>query len=515
MTISETTAQVESLDHEGHGVTHVNGKAIFIDGALPYERVIYRSWRKKPSYENAETVAILQESFIRTTPRCPHFNTCGGCSLQHVEFSAQVAIKQRVLEDNLLHIGNVRADHILPPIAGREWAYRHRARLSARWVERKGSVLVGFHEKRSSYIADMQSCAILPEHISAILLPLRSLITSLSIRQRLPQIEVAVGTDLDVLVLRNMDELSANDEARLRAFADTHGQERPLQLWLQPQGPESCYPFYPQQAPRLSYRIDDYCLEMPYTPTEFTQVNPEINASMIKRAMQLLQPQAGERIADLFCGIGNFTLPIARLGANVHGMEGSAALVSRAMENAAHNGLSDQVRYEMANLFDITEDSLAALGHFDKMLIDPPRDGAVQLVKAITDETAPKRLVYVSCNPATLARDAGILVHLKGYTLKAAGIINMFPHTTHVESIALFEKTGPGKSREEIAAIEAEEAARIAAGKAAKEARKKAEAEEKARVQAESAAKKEARYQHYLANKTYYDSRSPVKETGK
>ncbi|BEV71718.1 MULTISPECIES: 23S rRNA (uracil(1939)-C(5))-methyltransferase RlmD [unclassified Paludibacterium] len=511
MNPSETIALVESLDHEGHGVARVDGKTIFIDGALPYERVIYRSYRKKPTFENAETVEVRKESFIRTTPRCAHFDTCGGCSMQHVEFSAQVAIKQRVLEDNLRHIGKVKAERMLTPIAGPAWGYRHRARLSARWVERKGTVLVGFHEKRSSYIADMQQCHILPPHISALLMPLRELIAQLSIRERMPQVEVAVGESVDILVLRNMDPINVADEGLLRAFADRHTGERPLQIWLQPKGPDSCYPFYPLTAPRLTYRMPEYNVEMPYNPTEFTQVNPQINAIMVKRALGLLDPQPGERIADMFCGIGNFTLPIARSGAEVHGMEGSEALVKRAVENATHNGLQDRVSYEMANLFEVTEESFTALGKFDKMLIDPPRDGAVQLVKALSDDNAPQRLVYVSCNPATLARDAGILVHLKGYTLKAAGIINMFPHTAHVESVAWFEKTGPGKSREEIAAMDAAEAERIAANKAAKEARKKAEAEEKARMLAESAAKKEKRYQHYLANKDYYDKRSAEK----
>lgn len=512
MNPSQTIALVESLDHEGRGVAHVDGKTVFIDGALPYERVIYSAYRKKPTFENAETVAVLKESFIRATPRCPHFGVCGGCSMQHVDFSAQVAIKQRVLEDNLQHIGKVRAESMLPAVAGPAWGYRHRARLSARWVEKKGSVLVGFHEKNSSYIAEMRECAILPPRISGLIMPLRRLIAQLSIRERMPQVEIAVGADLDILVLRNMDPINARDEALLRAFIDERAGERPLQFWLQPKGPDSCYPFYPESAPRLTYRLPEFAVEMPYNPTEFTQVNPQINGVMVARALRLLDPQPGERIADMFCGIGNFTLPIARSGATVLGMEGSDALVRRARENAGHNGLDRQVEYRMANLFEVTEESFAALGRFDKMLIDPPRDGAVQLVKAFTDETAPKRLVYVSCNPATLARDAGILVHLKGYTLKAAGIINMFPHTAHVESIALFEKTGPGKTREELAAIEAAEEQRKEEARRAREAKKQAEIDARARQKAESAAKKEARYQHYLANKDYYDARDKARD---
>jgi 23S rRNA (uracil1939-C5)-methyltransferase len=508
MNPSQTIALVESLDYEGHGVARVDGKTVFIDGALPYERVIYRSYRKKPTFENADTVEVLKESFIRTTPKCQHFGTCGGCSMQHVEWSAQVAIKQRVLEDSLERIGKVRPECILPPVAGAAWGYRHRARMSARLVEKKGSVLLGFHERRSSYIAEMQSCEILPPHISALIMPMRAMIATLSIRDRMPQVEIAVGAEVDVLVFRNMDPINSADEAILRNFSDQHSSARPLQIWLQPKGPDTSYPFYPLDAPRLTYRLPAFRITMPYNPTEFTQVNPQTNAIMVARAMQLLDPQPGERIADMFCGIGNFTLPIARSGAIVHGMEGSEALVNRARENADFNGLQEQVSYQMANLFEVTEQSLKALGHFDKMLIDPPRDGAIQLIKAFTEETAPQRLVYVSCNPATLARDAGILVHTRGYTLRSAGILNMFPHTAHVESIALFEKTGPGLTREQLAAMEAEEQARIAAGKAAKEARKAREAEEKANMLAEAAAKREARHQHYLDNKEYYDSRS-------
>ncbi|BAK75983.1 RNA methyltransferase, TrmA family [Pseudogulbenkiania sp. NH8B] len=512
MNPSQPVALIESLDYEGHGVAHVEGKTIFIDGALPYETVSYSSYRKKPSYENADTCAVLKESFLRTTPRCPHFGVCGGCSMQHVEFSAQVAIKQRVLEDSLKHIGKVGAERMLTPIAGPAWGYRHRARLSARLVEKKGGVLVGFHEKRSSYIAEMSECHILPPHISALIVPLREMIYTLSIRDRMPQIEVAVGEKLDILVFRNMDAISAADEAILRRFSDTHSQPgRPLQIWLQPKGPDTCYPLYPLDAPKLTYTLRDFSVEMPYYPTEFTQVNPEINNVMVTRALRLLDPQPGERIADMFCGIGNFTLPIARSGADVHGMEGSEALVKRAVENARHNRLEHKVSYEMANLFEVTEESFAALGKFDKMLVDPPRDGAVQLLKALTDDTAPQRIVYVSCNPATLARDAGILVNTKGYTLKAAGIINMFPHTAHVESVAWFEKTGPCKSRKEMDEMEAAEAAAREAAKAAKKAREAEAARKKAEEEAERAAKKEARRQHYLANQAYYDARNAAK----
>lgn len=435
----QNLAKIESLDHEGQGVAHVEGKTIFIDGALPYELVHYASYRKKPSFEKAQVTRIARESFIRTQPKCRHFGVCGGCSMQHVENHAQVAIKQRVLEDNMAHIAKTRPEQMLAPIYGPSWGYRYRARISARYVAKKGQVLVGFHEKRSSFIADMQSCEVLPAHVSALLMPLRDLIGSLSIQSRMPQIEIAVGSDVTVLVMRIMDPLNSADETLLRQFADTHT----VQFWLQPKGPETAYPFYPLDAPALSYALPEFGLTMPFRPTEFTQVNPAINQAMVKRAMDLLDPRPGERIADMFCGLGNFTLPIARRGAQVLGIEGSEGLVARAIENAEYNQLSHLADFQVADLFDVTSASLAALGHFDKMLIDPPREGAMALVTAF-GEDAPRRIVYVSCNPATLARDTAILVHTKGYQLKACGVVNMFPQTSHVESVALFERGKKG-----------------------------------------------------------------------
>jgi 23S rRNA (uracil1939-C5)-methyltransferase len=428
-------AKVESLNHEGQGVAHVEGKTIFIEGALPYETVRYASYRKKPSFEKAQISALLQESFIRTTPRCAYFGTCGGCTMQHVESTAQVAIKQRVLEDNLFHIGKTKPELILPAIYGSDWNYRHRARISARYVIKKGKMLVGFHEKRSAFVAEMQTCEVLPAHVSALLMPLRTLISELSIFDQVPQIEIAVGSQVTVLVLRILAPLSLQDETLLRTFADTHF----IQFWLQPKGPETAYPFHPLNAPQLSYALPEFNLSMLYHPTEFTQVNPLVNQAMVKRALDLLDPRPHERIADMFCGLGNFTLPIARHGAQVVGIEGSQGLVKRALDNAAYNGLTHLTHFHVANLFDITFESFSQLGHFDKMLIDPPREGAAELLKSL-GPTAPTRIVYVSCNPATLARDTFTLVHDKGYVLKAAGIINMFAQTSHVESIALFEK---------------------------------------------------------------------------
>lgn len=434
--MNNPTAQIESLSHEGYGIAHVDGKTIFIDGALPFETVTYSSYRKKPTFESAQATSIHNDSFMRVKPKCPHYGVCGGCSLQHMEFGAQVAAKQRVLEDNLQRIGHVAPQSILPAIYGPAWGYRHRARLSAKNVAKKGTVLVGFHEKRSSFIADMSECHILPPHVSAQLPAMRELVKQLSIFDRMPQIELAVGANVTVLVFRNMEEINDADFALFKAYAD----QWKVQIWLQPKGPDTAYPLYPLDAPKLTYLMPEFNIEMPFKPTEFTQVNHGINRVMVERAVKMLDPQPGERIADMFCGLGNFTLPIARSGASVLGMEGSQQLVERAFESAKHNGLDQLTDFTVANLFDMNPEWLEQLGHFDKMLIDPPRDGAISLVTAISAENGPKRIIYVSCSPSTLARDANVLVNVKGYTLKSAGIINMFPHTAHVESIAWFEK---------------------------------------------------------------------------
>ena len=426
-------ASIESLDHEGRGVAHVDGKVVFIEGALPGECVSYTSFRSKSKYENARADTILKASSQRVTPACPNFGICGGCSMQHLELGAQTAAKQRVLEDAFWHIARLRPESILPPIVGPGWGYRRRARFSVRKVARKGGVLVGFHEKRSSYIADMNACAVLPAPISTLLPGLKKLVTGLSIDDRLPQIEVAAGDMPTVLVFRILESLTDDDAAKLRDFADAHG----VTIWLQPGGPDTAALFHPADAVPPYYRLPDFDVTLRFRPTDFTQVNHDVNRVLVRRALGLLEVRTGELIADLFCGLGNFTLPLARMGARVVGVEGSATLVARARENALFNGLDARIDYHVANLFEVTTDQLARWGRFDKMLIDPPREGAVELVKA-QDETAPSRIVYVSCNPATLARDAAVLVHEKGYRLISAGLANMFPHTSHVESIALF-----------------------------------------------------------------------------
>lgn len=436
---------IESLDQEGRGVAHVDGKTVFIDGALPLEKVSYQSQQIKASYEIAKVVSVLKQSSQRVNPKCPHFGLCGGCKLQHLDASAQVAAKQRLLEADLWHIGKVRPENMLPPLHGPSWGYRHKARLSVKYVEKKQRVLVGFNEKGTRYVADMNSCEVLVPAVSAIILPLQQMIVQLSIRDKLPQIELAVGEPVNgqsviVLIFRIMDVLSIEDETLFKTFAEQHQ----VQIWTQSKGPDTIKPFWPlnteQSAiPQLQYSLPEFDLIYPFKPNEFTQVNPQINQVMIRRAMQLLTPKKGENIADFFCGIGNFTLPIARSGAEVLGLEGLANLVERANESARLNHIN-HVKFGVADLFKMTPEALISLGVFDKWLIDPPRDGAFELVKAITPATAPKVIVYVSCNPATLARDAAILVNEKAYTLSAAGVINMFPHTAHIESIACFIK---------------------------------------------------------------------------
>jgi len=451
--------EIESLDQDGRGIARLDGKTLFVDGALPGERVRVSSYLRKPTYEFATTVAIERTSAERIEPRCAHFGVCGGCAMQHVQPRAQVAAKQRVLEDNLLHIANLRAGMMLSPIHGPTWHYRYRARLSVRLVVKKGGVLVGFHEKRSSFIADMRECHVLAPVVADLLVPLRMLVASLSIADRMPQIEVAVTDPRSravgaaplphcALVFRNLAPLSAQDEALMRAFADTHR----VQVFLQPKGPDTAFPLHPAQPALLEYRLPEFGVGLRFSPTEFTQVNHAINEVLVRRAIGLLDPRPGERIADFFCGLGNFSLPIASRGADVVGVEGAKSLVARATDNAALNGLSSRTRFEAGDLFKADADTLHRLGRFDKWLVDPPRDGALALIKAIGEPASdgtvvqpPSRIVYVSCNPATLARDAGLLVHTRGYVLRAAGVVNMFPHTGHVESVAWFEHD-PGRT---------------------------------------------------------------------
>ena len=430
-----TEAFIESVDHEGVGVAHVEGKVTFIDGGVTGERVVFAKRRSRGNFDLGTVTQVLRESPQRVKPRCQYFGLCGGCAMQHIDAAGQVAAKQRVLEDNLARIGKVKPDHILPPVMGPSWGYRTRARLSVHYVAKKGGVLVGFHERKSSFVADTMSCEVLPPAVSKVIPELREMFTSMVLRDRLPQIELAVGEDVTIFVLRNLEPVGEADAGKLRAFADRHG----IQWWLQPKGPDTAHPYYPEQAPALDYALPEFGLRLRFGPTEFTQVNMGVNRVLVKRAVDLLDPRPGERVGDLFCGLGNFSLPLATRGATVVGIEGSPSLVARAAANARLNGLEGRATFLAHDLYTDAEGALARLGPVDKLLIDPPRDGATEICKALP-EPGPSRIVYVSCSPSTLARDANVLVNVKGYRLSAAGVANMFPHTGHVESIALFEK---------------------------------------------------------------------------
>jgi 23S rRNA (uracil1939-C5)-methyltransferase len=432
--------EIESLDLDANGVARNDGKVVFVRGALTGETVTARVVRRKPKYDVAEVDTVERASAQRVVPKCPNFGICGGCSMQHIEPRAQVSLKQRVLEDTLWHIGKVRSETMLAPIVGPAYGYRYRARLSVRHVFKKGGVLVGFHERGSSYVADMRECHVLPPAASALLVPLRELVGALSIRDRMPQVEMAHGETHIELVLRVLQSPTDADRLLLRQFSERHG----VALWLQSSGPDSieylCGPAGAQST--LHYALPEFGVVMPFRPTDFTQVNHAINATLVSRALSLLDVQAHERVADLFCGLGNFTLPLATQAAEVLGIEGSKTLVERACANALANGLQAKASFHAANLFQVTPQTWQSLGAFDRLLIDPPREGAHALVQALIapGSIRPRRIVYVSCNPATLARDAAILIHEGGLVLRTAGVINMFPHTSHVESIAVFEQ---------------------------------------------------------------------------
>ena len=455
---------------------------VFVEGALPFEEVQYDAQRTKNNWEQGTLRAIRLESSQRVRPGCPHFGlhpgACGGCKMQHLDASAQVAVKQRVLEDNLWHLGKMRPDAMLRPLEGPTWNYRYRARLSVRYVAKKGTVLIGFHERKSQYLADMKVCPVLPEAVSAMLMPLRELIGSLDARDTCPQIELACGDVPDTagharlgviaLVLRHLEPLSDADLQRLRDFAVLNAG---VQWWLQSKGPDTVK-LLDEDGAVLSYDLPEFGISMPFKPTDFTQVNPHINRVLVGRALRLLDVQPHERVIDWFCGLGNFTLPLATRAREVLGIEGSDTLVARATANYKRNRTAAEghrtlapTRFVARDLFEMTPSMLVADGSADKWLVDPPREGAFALVKALADLHAqqtggevqgeavddignwqlPRRIVYVSCNPATLARDAGLLVNRAGYECSFAGVVNMFPHTAHVESIAVFDRSLPTK----------------------------------------------------------------------
>ena len=456
--LPEGWLRVDSLDIEAQGVARrPDGKVVFVEGALPFETVSVKVNRRKSAWEQATITELHRESSQRVRPRCPHFGlhegACGGCKMQHLHEGAQVAIKQRALEDNLSHLGKVRADNILRPIEGPPWGYRWRARFSVRYVRKKAAVLVGFHERKSRYVADIRECHVVPRHVSDLLLPLRALIGSMEAMQTLPQIEMACGDAVTALVLRHLEPLSETDLDKLRQFAVNHSG---VQWWLQSKGPETVELLDPD-SPQLAYALPEFGITMPFRPTDFTQVNPHINRVLVSRALQLLDVQRDERVIDWFCGLGNFSLPLATRAREVLGIDGSESLVARSRANYLLNRNSGRIglalcptEFVARNLFEMTPDMLMRDGNAQKWLVDPPRDGAAALCTALAELQqqpelrrewlAPSRIVYVSCNPATLARDAGVLVNQAGYRCSAAGVVNMFPHTAHVESIAVFDR---------------------------------------------------------------------------
>ena len=429
--------EVTALAHDGRGVARDEGKTVFVEGALPGERVTLRHRHRGKDFDEAVLGTVLRASPDRITPRCAHYEACGGCALQHMAPAAQLLAKQHSVLDTLARLGKVTPERELAPLAGPAWGYRRRARLGARLVRKKGRVLVGFRERRGRYIADLERCEVLDPRAGALLRPLGELFGSLSIPDKLPQVEVAGADDVMVLVLRILAPLTDADRAALRAFAARHA----IEWWIQPGGEDSAAPLDPPGSP-LRFGLAGGAagaapLEIEFRPTDFIQVNAALNRTMVEQALALLRPAPGERVLDLFAGLGNFTLPIARAGAAAVGVEGSAELVARARSNAARQGIT--VDFHVADLFQPLGDFPWARAQYDALLLDPPRAGAREAIGHLP-RWQPARILYVSCHPATLARDAGLLVHEHGYRLVAAGAMDMFPQTAHVEAMALFER---------------------------------------------------------------------------
>ncbi|EKD54453.1 MAG: hypothetical protein ACD_60C00079G0006 [uncultured bacterium] len=426
---------IESLSHDGRGIAAIDGKTTFVDGALPEEEVLCQIYKKHRRYNEAKAVKIMTPSPLRITPECAHFGICGGCSMQHLEMDAQIKFKQDTLIEQLKHFGRVTPQYILPPITHLSSSYRRKARLGVRYVKKKEKLLIGFREKQSHYLADIEQCTILHKSVGENLIALRNLIAGLSEYEHIPQIEIAVSDETTALVFRHMRPLPEKDIAALCTFGQTHH----FHIYLQPNPPAPVHKIWPADSrDQLSYFLPDYQLEMYFHPLDFTQVNSEINRLMIQEALRLLALQPDDHVLDLFCGLGNFTLPIARFAKHVVGIEGNHAMVEQAQKNAAHHHIVNAEFYS-ANLMEPASIASWLQKKYHKILLDPPRSGAKEMIPFIANLHA-NRIVYVSCNPATLARDAGELVYNHGYQLKTAGLINMFPHTSHIEAIALFEK---------------------------------------------------------------------------
>jgi 23S rRNA (uracil1939-C5)-methyltransferase len=423
---------VVALNHDGDGVIR-DSKTVFVAGALEGERVRFQRTARHRQHDEAQLLEVLDASPSRVEPRCAHFGLCGGCALQHLAPSAQLASKQRELAETLERIGKVTPREWLAPIEGPTWGYRRRARLGAKYVAKRGRVLVGFRERRKPYVAALERCEILASPVDALITPLAELLTGLEARQSIPQIEVAVGESVTVLVFRVLEELSSGDRAALLAFGAEHG----LRVYVQRGGPDTVQPLQGEPV-RLHYSLPAEGLRFEFLPTDFVQINAEVNRALVAHAMTQLQAGPQDRVLDLFCGLGNFTLPLARRAREVVGVEGDAALVERARHNATLNALHN-VSFKAANLFDPAVLAAVMGGPFDRVLLDPPRAGALEILPQLA-ALAPRRVVYVSCHPGTLARDLGLLCHEHGFQLVAAGVIDMFPHTHHVESIAVLER---------------------------------------------------------------------------
>ena len=425
---------INDLSHDARGVGRLNDKVAFISGALPGERVRGAHLHHGKSFDHGVASEILRASPERVQPKCAHFGGCAGCSLQHFSQAGQLAFKQNMLLQDLKKIGRTEPERVLAPLFDVEFGYRRKARLSVKDVAKKGKVLVGFRELDGRFVADLRRCETLHPKIGDRIADLARLVESLSVRRQIAQIEVAIAEETAALVFRNLAPLTANDVEKLIAFGVLHD----FQMWLQPKGNDSIYPLNDASA-GLHYTLPEFDVRVNYRPLDFTQVNFGLNRKMVHQALSLLAPSAGERVLDLFCGLGNFTLPLARAGATVTGVEGDVGLVARARENAQAHGLLANVDYAVANLFLDQTQANWARGNYDKILLDPPRAGAEGVLKYLPGASV-QRVVYVSCNPATLARDTEILVHTHGFRLKAAGIMDMFTHTSHVESMALFER---------------------------------------------------------------------------
>ncbi len=427
------TLAIDSAAHDGRGIAHVDGKVVFVSGALPGERVVALRRPRRRGFDEATAVEIIESAPGRTSPACAHYGLCGGCSLQHADPATQRALKQQALADNLTRIGKVAPSEWFEPLTGPVWGYRRRARLSSRFVDKKGRMLVGFREREGrGLVADLAACEVLAAPAGRLIAPLAETLGALQAAHTIPQIEVAVADNATVLVIRHLSKLGETDRSKLREFAAAHGVE----IHLQPAGYDSIAPLDPPGT-QLVYALPDFDIEIRFEATDFVQVNGEVNQKMVARAVELLDAGANDTALDLFCGIGNFTLPLARRAAHVTGIEGDAALVARAAGNAVHNGISN-VEFHTADLFAAPNGAWAER-RYDRLLLDPPRAGAREIIDLVP-RWAPQRIVYVSCHPGTLARDAGVLVNEYGYSLVGAGIIDMFPHTAHVESIALFTR---------------------------------------------------------------------------